>query len=171
MAVSGGELVSGKTTDGVHLVLEDAGLDAWVILHDGCHFCRWGVEDPDAAPQTTFAFSINDLDQTCGSFIDLVGNTHGFVRNPLDGSFKTIQFPLADTSSSVNQINNYGTMAGEYNLRLGHGFLTNGSNFFSFDYPNSDFSGLRAVNDRGQVGGYFVVSGRFQAYLATPREE
>jgi len=127
-------------------------------------------EDPDAAPQTTFVFSINDLDQTCGSFTDLLGNTHGFVRNARDGSFQTIQFPLADTSS-VNQINNRGTMAGEYNLRLGHGFLTNGSNFLSFDYPDSDFSGLRAVNNRGQVGGYFVVSGSFQAYIATPREE
>ena len=138
------------------------------VLHAGVFT---SFEDPDGAPQTTFAFSINDLDQTCGSFTDLVGNTHGFVRNPRDGSFKTIQFPLADTSSSVNQINNNGTMAGEYNLRLGHGFLTNGSKFFSFDYPNSDFSGLRAVNNRGQVGGYFVVSGQFQAYLATPREE
>lgn len=38
-------------------------------------------EDPVAAPQTTFAFSINDLDQTCGSFTDLVGHTHVFVRN------------------------------------------------------------------------------------------
>jgi YVTN family beta-propeller protein len=128
-------------------------------------------EDPDAAPQSTFAFSINDLDQTCGSFTDLMGNTHGFVRNPLDGSFKTIQFPMADMSSSVNQINNKGTMAGEYNLRVGHGFLTDGSNFFSFDYPNSDSSGLRAVNNRRQVGGYFVVSGIFQAYIATPRDE
>lgn len=128
-------------------------------------------EDPDARPQSTFALSINDLDQTCGGFTDLAGNTHGFVRNPRDGSFKTIQFPLANTSSWVNQINNNGTMAGEYNLRLGHGFLTNGSNFFSFDYPNSDFSGLRAVNNRRQVGGYFVVSGKFQAYIATPREE
>jgi YVTN family beta-propeller protein len=127
-------------------------------------------EDPDAAPQATFAFSINDLDQTCGSFTDLLGNTHGFVRNARDGSFQTIQFPLADTSS-VNQINNRGTMAGEYNLRLGHGFLTNGSNFLSFDYPDSDFSGLRAVNNRGQVGGYFVVSGTLRAYIATPREE
>ena len=127
-------------------------------------------EDPDAAPETTFAFSINDLDQTCGSFTDLLGNTHGFVRNPRDGSFQTIEFPLADTSS-VNQINNHGTMAGEYNLRLGHGFLTNGSNFLSFDYPDSDFSGLRAVNNHRQVGGFFVVSGTFQAYLATPREE
>ena len=71
----------------------------------------------------------------------------------------------------VNQINNNGTMAGEYNLRLGHGFLTDGSTFFSFDYPNSDFSGLRAVNNRRQVGGYFVVSGKFRAYIATPREE
>jgi YVTN family beta-propeller protein len=128
-------------------------------------------EDPDAAPQTTFAFSINDFDQTCGSFTDLTGNTHGFVRDPHDGSFKTIQFPLADNYSSVNQINNRGTMAGEYNLRLGHGLLTDGSNFFSFDYPNSDFSGLRAVNNRGQVGGYFVSSGKFTAYIATPREE
>jgi len=127
-------------------------------------------EDPDAAPQTTFAFSINDLDQTCGSFIDLLGNTHGFVRNARDGSFQTIEFPLSE-ASSVNQINNRGTMAGEYTLRLGHGFLTNGSNLLSFDYPDSDLSGLRAVNDHGQVGGYFGVSGTFQAYIATPHKE
>jgi len=127
-------------------------------------------EDPQAASQTTFAFSINDGDQTCGSFTDLNGNTKGFLRNP-DGSFRTIQFPLADTFSWVNQINNRGTMAGEYNILLEHGLLTNGTNFFSFDYPDSDSSGLRAVNNRGEVGGYFVVSGLFQAYIATPREE
>jgi len=127
-------------------------------------------EDPFATPQATFAFSINDRDQTCGSFTDLSGNTKGFLRNR-DGSFRTIQFPLADTSSWVNQINDRGAMAGEYNLRLRHGFLTDGRNFFSFDYPDSDFSALRAVNNRGEVGGYFVISGQFQAYIATPSEE
>lgn len=126
-------------------------------------------EDPEARPQATFALSINDLGQTCGTFTDLTGNALGFLRDPRDGSFKTIQFPLAETSSWVNQINNTGRMAGEYNLRLGHGFLTEGTNFFSFDYPDSDFSGLRAVNTHGQVGGYFVVSGIFQAYIASPR--
>jgi YVTN family beta-propeller protein len=138
------------------------------VLHSGVFST---FEDPVAAPQSTFAFSINDLDQTCGSFTDSAGNTHGFLRDPRDGSFETIQFPLADASSSVNQVNDHGTIAGEYNLRLPHGFLTDGRNFLSFDYPNSDLSGLRAVNNRGRVGGYFVVSGKFEAYIATPREE
>jgi YVTN family beta-propeller protein len=128
-------------------------------------------EDPDAASQATFAVSINDLDQTCGMFTDVAGNTHGFLRNPHDGSFKTIQFPLADPFSWVDEINDWGIMAGEYTLRIGHGFLTDGTNFFSFDYPDSDLSGVRAINNRGEVGGYFVTSGQFQAYIARPSEE
>jgi len=43
-------------------------------------------------------------------------------------------------------------MAGEYNILLEHGLLTNGTNFFSFDYPDSDSSGLRAVNNRSARG-------------------
>jgi hypothetical protein len=128
-------------------------------------------EVPQASPQATFALSINDRDQICGLFRDASGNTRGFLRNQSDGSFRTLQFPLADTLSWVNQISNQGVMAGEYSLRITHGFLTDGSGFFSFDYPDSDASGLRAVNSVGEVGGYFVVSGSFRAFLATPHSD
>jgi len=126
-------------------------------------------EDPNAAPNVTFAMSINDLDQICGLFTDAGGNTLGFVRNPLMGSFRTIQFPTADTFSYVEQINNVGILAGDYIVRFEHGFLTDGTNAFSFDYPNSQSSGLKAVNDLGEVGGFLSdQSGRIQAYIARP---
>lgn len=131
-------------------------------------------EDPNAAPNVTFAMSINDLDQICGLFMDAGGSTLGFVRNPLMGSFRTIQFPTADTFSYVSQINDVGILAGEYIVRFEQGFppeqgfLTDGTHAFSFDYPNSQSSGLKAVNDLGEVGGFFTdQSGRTQAYIAT----
>lgn len=127
-------------------------------------------EDPNAAPNVTFAMSINDLDQICGLFMDAGGNTLGFVRNPLMGSFRTIQFPMADTFTYVSQINDVGILAGEYIVRFEQGFLTDGTHAFSFDYPNSQSSGLKAVNDLGEVGGFFSdQSGRIQAYIAKAR--
>lgn len=85
------------------------------------------------------------------------------VSKPFNFRWRTL--PTGSTRLAIK------VMAGEYNLRLTHGFLTDGRGLFSFDYPESDFSGLRAVNNAGQVGGYFVVSGLFQAYLATPRSD
>jgi len=126
-------------------------------------------EDPSADSNLTFAMSINDHDQICGLFMDSGGNTRGFVRNPQNDSFRTVQFPTADAFSYVAQINNAGILAGEYIVRFEQGFLTDGTHAFSFDYPDSQSSGLRAVNDAGEVGGFFIdQSGRIQAYIATP---
>jgi YVTN family beta-propeller protein len=130
-------------------------------------------EDPAAAPAITFALSINDRGQIAGLFKDSAGNVKGFLRRPADGSFRTIQFPFADAFSYVEQINDLGVMAGEYRINLGQGFLTRGSRFMSFDYPDSDSSGLLAVNNLGVVGGFFssAPGGPIKAYIATPREE
>jgi hypothetical protein len=74
--------------------------------------------------------------------------------------------------STVGQINSLGVMAGDYQITFLQGYLTFGSHFLSFDYPDSAISGLRAVNDRCEVAGYFAFpGGPVEAYIAIPREE
>jgi hypothetical protein len=128
-------------------------------------------EDPQAGPNQTFATSINNRDQICGFYTDPSGNTLGFIRNSDRNSFRTVKFPTADAFSFVEQINDEGTMAGEYRINFEQGFLTQGTHFLSFDFPNSDSSGLRAVNSAGVVGGEFVAiaGGPTQAYIAIPK--
>ena len=95
----------------------------------------------------------------------------GFVRNK-DGSFKTIQFPVAGNFSTASQINDSGVVAGDYQITFQQGYLDFGSHFLSIDYPNSVISGLHAVNNRGQVAGYFASpGGPVEAYIATPHSD
>jgi YVTN family beta-propeller protein len=137
------------------------------LLHSG-QFTSF--QDPAAVAGVTFAQSINDLGQIAGLFQDAAGNVKGFLRSPVDGSFRTIQFPFANAFSYVEQINNLGIMAGEYHISsVEQGFLTDGTNALSVDYPNSNASGLRAVNSLGEIGGFQVATpgGPEQAYIAT----
>jgi YVTN family beta-propeller protein len=130
--------------------------------------------DPVADPSLTFAFSINNRGQIAGLFRDSVGNIKGFVRNPADGSFRTVQFPTAEAFSYLEQINDLDVAAGEYGISsVGHGFLAYSTHFLSFDFPDSVATGLRAVNDLGKVGGYFIAvpGGPILAFIASPREE
>lgn len=127
--------------------------------------------DPVADPTLTFAFSINNRGEIAGLFRDSVGNIKGFVRNPADGSFRTVQFPTADAFSFLQQINDWGVAAGIYSIRFEQGFLTDGTHFLSFDYPDSVASGLGAVNNQGEVGGFFITpDGNVHAYIAQPEE-
>ena len=126
--------------------------------------------DPAADPSLTFAFSLNNHGQTAGLFRDPAGNVKGFIRNA-DGSFRNIQFPMADAFTYLEQINDLGIAAGEYNITFGHGFLTDGTHFLSLDYPDSVASDVRAINNRGQVGGLFVApDGSVHAYIAHSEE-
>jgi len=129
-------------------------------------------EDPSAAPGVTFAVSVNDRGQIAGFYQDISGGVFGFVRRPRDGNFNTIQFPVLGNFSTVGQINNFGVVAGEYQINFLQGYLAFGSHFLSIDYPNSAISGLRAVNDQGEVAGYFAFpGGPVEAYIAILRED
>jgi hypothetical protein len=46
----------------------------------------------------------------------------GFVREPADGTFRTIKFPTAGTFSCSEQIKDLGVAAGEYNISFEHDF-------------------------------------------------
>lgn len=130
-------------------------------------------EDPAATPRVTFALSINDRGRIAGLFTDPAGNVKGFLHSSVDGSFRTIQFPFADLFSYVEQLNDLGIMAGEYHVSfVEQGFLTDGTHFLSVDFPDSNASGLRAVNNFGVVGGFFssAPGGPIKAYIAEPRD-
>jgi YVTN family beta-propeller protein len=128
-------------------------------------------QDPSAAPGVTFAQSVNDRGQIAGFYQDIGGGVFGFLRRPSDGSFKTIQFPVPGNFSTAGQVNNFGVVAGEYQITFLQGYLAFCSHFLSIDYPNSAISGLRAVNNRGEVAGYFAFpGGPVEAYIAIPQE-
>jgi len=127
-------------------------------------------EDPSAAPGVTFAVSVNDRGQIAGFYQDTSGGVFGFLRGTDDG-FNTIQFPVPGNFSTAGQVNNFGVVAGEYQITFLQGYLAFGSHFLSIDYPNSAMSGLRGVNDRGEVAGYFAFrGGHVEAYIAIPHE-
>jgi YVTN family beta-propeller protein len=135
-------------------------------------------EDPAAVPMQTAGGGINALNFIVGFYGDAVGNSHGFVRNPT-GQFHNFDFPGADNTLPA-RLNDFGEAAGQYFTNFpSHGFLVTGvmgpsgptspSQYFSFDYPDSQATSLRGINNTGQVSGFFRLRGepRRHGFLAT----
>ena len=136
-------------------------------------------EDPSAAPMQTAALSINSQNFVTGFFDDPAGNEHSFVRSP-DARFNNFDFPVADFTDAY-QINDLGQVVGQYATNFpNHGFLLTGAmnptgslspcQFLNFDYPDSQNSGARGINNAGQVTGIFRLRGSpgRHGFLATP---
>lgn len=136
-------------------------------------------EDPAAAPMETAAFGINSGNFISGFFDDPAGNEHSFVRAP-NAQFQNFDFPRADFTDSF-KLNDSGSLVGQYATNFpNHGFMLSGAmslsgppspcQFLSFDYPDSQNSGLRGINNVGQVSGFFRLRGApgRHGFLATP---
>lgn len=128
-------------------------------------------EDPEAAPMQTQASGINDFGLVSGLYTDIAGTTHGFLRSPLDGSFRTVDFPVVPGSTLLYRLNNTGTAAGGHSQGGLQGILTNGMNFLSVDYPapQPTATSVRGINNRGQICGYylFAADGLLHGFIAT----
>jgi len=137
-------------------------------------------EDPAAAPAQTAALSINSEEFVSGSFDDPATNEHGFIRAP-NAQFNNFDFPVADFTDA-HQINDLGQVVGQFSTNFPiHGFVLSGAmnltgspspcQFLSFDYPDSQNSGARGVNNAGQITGIFRIPGSpaRHGFLATPR--
>ena len=137
-------------------------------------------EDPSAAPMQTAALAINSGNFISGFFTDPGGNDHGFVRSP-NAQFDNFDFPGADFTDAF-QINDLGQVVGQYATNFpNHGFVLTGAmgltgmpspcQFLSFDYPDSQASGTRGTNRKGQVTGIFRAWGEpaRHGFLATPK--
>jgi YVTN family beta-propeller protein len=136
------------------------------------------IEDPNG-PLQTQSVGINSLNFISGTYQDTAGNSHGFVRGP-NGKFLNYDFPGADTTTGT-RINDFGQTGGGYATNFpAHGFILRGamavidppssSQFFSFDYPDSQRSALNGINNKGQVAGNFRLRGSpaTHGFIATP---
>jgi len=136
-------------------------------------------DDPAAAPMETFALGINSANFTSGFFDDPTGNEHSFVRAP-NAQFHNFDFPFADFTDAF-KLNDSGTLVGQYATNFpGHGFVLSGAmtlsgapspcQFLSFDYPDSQNTGTRDINNAGQITGLYRVRGNpaRHGFLATP---
>jgi YVTN family beta-propeller protein len=137
-------------------------------------------EDPSAAPMQTIALSINSGNFVSGLFSDPEGNQHGFLRPP-NAQIDNFDFPTAGFTEAF-QIDDLGQVAGQYATSFPiHGFVLTGAThlngmpspcqFLSFDYPDSQSTGARGINQAGQITGIFRLRGdpARHGFLATPR--
>ncbi len=135
-------------------------------------------EDPAAVPMETAAVGINTQGFISGSYDDSV-TTHAFVRDPR-GQFQNFDFPIADFTIGA-RISDVGQVVGQYATNFPqHGYILSGATsltglplpgqFFSFDYPDSQASALRGINNLGQVSGFFRRFGdpARHGFFATP---
>jgi YVTN family beta-propeller protein len=121
-------------------------------------------EDPAATSMQTGAVSINAAGFISGLFTDSAGDQHGFIRVP-NAQFQDFDFPGADFTNAY-QLNDVGQTVGQYATNFpNHGFiyssampqngLLSSCQFLSFDYPDSQNSGTRGINNLGQVAGFY----------------
>src|SRR6267378_3686237 len=135
-------------------------------------------DDPAAAHMETRALGINSANFTSGFFDDPTGNEHSFVRAP-NAQFHNFDFPFADFTDAF-KLNDSGTLVGQYATNFpGHGFVLSGAmtlsgapspcQFLSFDYPDSQNTGTRDINNAGQITGLYRVRGNpaRHGFLAT----
>jgi uncharacterized membrane protein len=130
------------------------------------------VDVPGAV--STGLYGINSNGQTVGSYDDLSGTTHGFVRN-VYGSIVTIDYPGA-TFTTANWINSQGDVVGRWDdaNRIAHTFLrTSQGTITSFDPPAPCVPNTleppttaHGINDRGDiVGRCYDASGKELGWL------
>lgn len=136
-------------------------------------------EDPAAAPMETAALGINSGNFISGFFDDPSGNEHSYVRAP-NAQFQNFDFPLGDFTDAF-KLNDSGSLVGQYATNFPiHGFVLSGATglnglpspcqFLSFDYPDSQNSGTRGINNAGQITGIYRIRGNpaRHGFLATP---
>jgi probable HAF family extracellular repeat protein len=127
---------------------------------------------PNAHPSkgTEFA-AINDAGLRVGTFNDTANTPHGFIQ---DDQTTTLLDSLpnvpANQGTWLSDVNNRGQMVGGYFDKTNgvqHGFLTDGKQFVTIDFPGTDTTWLNAINDSGQMAGAYVdtVAQVFRGFL------
>jgi YVTN family beta-propeller protein len=169
---------TGINSQGILVGDYDLGVLTNSVGFTDAHGVFTSFEDPAAAPMQTAAFGINSENFISGFFDDPAGNEHSFVRTP-NAQFTDFDFPGGDFTDAY-KTNDLGKLVGQYATNFpSHGFVLSGATtlngapspcqFFSFDYPNSQASGLRGINNLGQVAGFFRLRGNpaRHGFLAT----
>jgi len=121
------------------------------------------LKTPDGTVQDGVAQGGNDAGVYVGDYLDTDGATRlGFEGK--SGKYKSdFKLPIKNlTSTNPRQINNNGVVAGGYigSDGIQHGFVLDGKNLTSFDYPGSvGVTVAEGIKDSGQVVGLWQDSG------------
>jgi probable HAF family extracellular repeat protein len=116
------------------------------------------IDDPLGI--ATFATGINDAGQIVGFYNENNFIRHGFVHNPDDGTFTTLDDPLATGDTLASGINNMGQIVGYYvNASGTHGFLYSNGTYTTLDDPLGTTTEALGINDAGQIVGFYKDSG------------
>ena len=106
---------------------------------------------------------INDAGTAVGSYTDAHSFAHSFLRSPT-GEITLLPDAISQGTSSMYGINDAGILVGLGAANLDsilnnvglHGFLWRHGGYAQIDYPGSIGTGCSAINDEGQIVGWYV---------------
>ncbi len=110
------------------------------------------IDDPAGA---TFPEGINNGGVISG-LIEVGTENHGFTY--ANGVFTSFDYPGTNGGTSGFGINNSDEIVGSYSTGGATGFLDNNGSFSSFSYPGADDTYPHAINNSGQIAGFYTAS-------------
>lgn len=115
--------------------------------------------------QATVIHGINDVWDLVGRCFDAAGKELGWLWRH-GGSFHVFDDP-ANLTTDLWMVTNSGEVIGDYTdaSLFVHGFIwTEAQGSVTLDFPGSQ-TGLRDMNERGDITGVYVADGRFHGFL------
>jgi pimeloyl-ACP methyl ester carboxylesterase len=143
------------------------------IVGDGCPtpggFVLMGtnlspVSFPGTVGAATTPGGTNDWGEITGSYCSNCNQTvtHGFTL--IQGNYSSIDFPGTNGITQVYGVNNAGQFVGNYGP---NGFLWDGMNFITVDFPGAASTQCYGINNHGQiVGSYYDSQGGIHGFEA-----
>ena len=133
---------------------DEAGLHR-AIWNDGRGACNCSTWTPSGPLEESWAFSINTHSDVAGTWIDMAGTMHGYVRHD-GGSVETIDYP-GSASTQGYGVNDRGTVIGLYDDDAGatHAFERIKGVYRNIDLPGGAATTPLSVNDDNQIVGEF----------------
>jgi hypothetical protein len=115
--------------------------------------------------QATVVHGINDIGDLAGRCFDANGKELGWVWRQ-DGSFQTFDTPAFLTTDAWSS-SDTGVVVGDYTDQNAfvHGFIWSERHGFATLDVDGNQTGVRAVNNRGDVTGIYVAAGRTHGFL------
>lgn len=123
---------------------------------------------PDAAASNRGTLvGIGENGRAVGTFADVGGNTHVFLRSK-KGDITIQEDPEEAVSTFAGGINNPGTIVGWFEDGEGvlHGFTLRRGTYEVYDFPDAVDTQLTGLNDNGQTVGFWTdAEGDFHGFL------
>jgi hypothetical protein len=109
----------------------------------------------------TQAFGINNAGDITGRFSDSAGHENGYILR--NGVFSKVRLPNSCSTVVWGSQDNGRVLAGDFCSKVDggrHGFFRDPTNLTVVDFPNLPFpcTFARSINERGDVGGFFVTA-------------